>query len=226
MDKEYSPFTMLEAHYWAEAALNMPLHDVEQLQRFLRQRALDVGCDEGVPDVISGMTDRFVDEEREMLRKRMDEQVRRWAIKEQQRIDASDEQIVKAIKKTLKAFESDWDWGGVHRILVDYCHHLGFSTTKTKFAERFARMGIYPKDNTVKVDRSAPPAIFLDEYCGHQFSYQAIVKGLDPYWPSSYQDWKMSNITTNDFIARRKIAETFLRNLVEATMEPPQLLGR
>ena len=217
MESEYRPLSMLDVLYWDKVSRQMPRNDVEQLQRLLQRRALDCGCEEGVPAVISGLTDRFVDEERDEMRKQIAEYVRRQGIIEQQRIDATDEQIVAAIKKTLPDFGSDWDWGGVYRILVDYCNHLGFSATKTKFVERFARMCIYPKDSVVQVERSAPPALYQDDYCGHPFSYQAIQKGVDAYWPASYQDWKTSDITTNDFIARRNIAATFLRNLVRAT---------
>ena len=79
-------------------------------------------------------------------------------------------------------------------------------------------MGIYPKDNVVgDIDRSLPPAIFIDEYNGNPFSYYAIDKGLGAYWPASYNEWKTSDITTNDFIQRRKIATLFLKNLVKAT---------
>lgn len=218
MQQEYRPLSMLDVLYWLKVSKQMPRDDVEQLQRFLRQRALDCGCEEGVSAVISGMTERFADEEREMLRKRMDEYVRRLGIAEQQRIDATDEQIVKAIKWTLNDFESEKDWGGLYRILVDYCQHLGFTATKTVFVRRFAKMGIYPKDEVVKdIDRSLPPAIYKDEYNGNLFSYYAIDKGVGAYWPSSYKDWQTCEITSNDFIQRRKIAAIFLRNLVKAT---------
>ena len=209
---------MLDVRYWDKVSKTMPKSDVEHLQRFLQRRALDCGCEEGVPMVISGMTDRFADEERDMLRSRMDEHIRRLGILEHQRIDALDEQIVKAIKWTLNDFESEKDWGGVYRILVDYCQHLGFTSKKTSFVRRFAKMGIYPKDDVTKdIDRSISPAIYKDEYKGFLFSYYAIDKGVDAYWPASYEDWKTSDIITNDFIQRRKIAAIFLRNLVKAT---------
>ena len=218
MEQEYRPLSMLEVRYWIQASKKMPRDDVERLQRFLRQRALDCGCEEGVSEVISSLTDRFADEEREMLRKRMDEYVRRMGIMEQQRINATDNQIVQAIKWTLKDFESEKDWGGIYRILVDYCQHLGFTATKTNFVRRFAKMGIYPKDNIVKdLDRSLSPAIYKDEYNGNPFSYYAIDKGVGAYWPISYDDWKTSEITTADFIQRKKIATLFLKNLVKAT---------
>ena len=211
---------MLDVLYWDKVSKTMPRDDVERLQRFLRQRALDCGCDDGVPAVISDLTNRFADEEREMLRKRMDEYVRRLGIAEQQSINATDEQIVKAIKWTLKEFESEKDWGGVYRILVDFCQHLGFTATKTSFVRRFAKMGIYPKDDVVKdIERSMTPAIYKDEYDGNPFSYYAIDKGVGAYWPSSYEEWKTSDITSNDFIQRRKIATLFLKNLIRATEE-------
>ena len=220
MLQEYRPLSMLDVLYWQKVSRSMPRDEVEHLQRFLRQRALDCGCDDGVPAVISGMIDRFADEEREMLRKRMDEHIRRLGIAEQQRINATDEQIVKAIKRTLIEFESEKDWGGVYRILVDYCQHLGFTATKTSFVRQFAKMGIYPKDDVVKdIDRSMPPAIYKDEYNGNPFSYYAIDKGVGTYWPSSYEEWKTSDITSNDFIQRRKIANLFLKNLIKATEE-------
>ncbi len=220
MEQEFSPLSMSDARYWLQASKTMPRGDVENLQRFLRQRALDCGYEEGVPAILTSMTARFQDEEMEMLRKRTDEYVRRLGILEQQRIDATDEQIVKAIKWTLKDFESNKDWGGIYRILVDYCHHLGFTSEKTKFVKRFARMGIYPNDNVVKdIDRPCPPAISKDEYCGFVFSYYAIDKGVGPYWPSSFIEWQKSDRTTNDFIARKKIAALFLKNLVKATGE-------
>jgi rubrerythrin len=73
-------------------------------------------------------------------------------------------------------------------------------------------MGIYPKDAVVKdIDRSLSPAIYKDEYNGNLFSYYAIDKGIGAYWPSSYNEWKTSDITSNDFIQRRKIAALFLK---------------
>ena len=218
MQQEYRSLSVLDVRYWAHASRTMPRDDVEQLQRFLRQRALDCGCEEGVSAVISSMTDRFADEERELLRQRMDEHVRRMTILEQQRIDADDEQIVTAIRWTLSAFESEKDWGGIYRILVDYCPHRGFTAQKTSFVRRFAKMGIYPKDNIVKdITHDAPPAIYKEEYYGKPFSYYAIDKGLDPYWPASYREWQTSDIATNDFTQRRKIAALFLKNLLKAT---------
>ena len=218
MQQEYRPLSMLDVLYWQKVSKQMPKDDVEQLQRFLRQRALDCGCEEGVPAVISGMVDRFADEERDMLRKRMDEHIRRLGIVEQKRINATDDQIVNAIKLTLKDFESEKDWGGIFRILVDYCQHLGFTATKTVFVRRFAKMGIYPKDDVLKyIDRTVPPAIYKDEYNGNPFSYYAIDKGVGAYWPVSYDEWKTSDITTNDFLQRRNIAALFLKNLVKAT---------
>ena len=217
--KEYSPLTLSEALHYANLCKKVPREQAETMQRFLMQRALETNVTSpDVTEIIQSITDRFVEEEREMLRKRMDEYVRRLGISEQQRIDATDEQIVKAIKWTLDDFESEKDWGGIYRILVDYCQHLGFTATKTSFVRRFAKMGIYPKDNVVgDTDRSLPPAIFKDEYNGNPFSYYAIDKGLGAYWPASYNEWKTSDITTNDFIQRRKIAALFLKNLVKAT---------
>ena len=220
MQQDYRPLSMLDVLYWDKVSRSMPRNEVEFLQRFLQRRALDCGYEEGVPLVISGMTDRFADEEREMLRKRMDEHIRQISILEKQRIDATDEQMIKAIKWTLPYFESEKDWGGIYRILVDYCQHEGFTATKTSFVRRFAKMGIYPKDDVVKdLDQSVSPAIYKDEYDGKFFSYYAIDKGVGAYWPSSYREWQTSNITTNDFIARRKIASIFLKNLLKATEE-------
>ena len=92
---------------------------------------------------------------------------------------------------------------------------------KTSFVRRFAKMGIYPKDDTVKdIERSLPPAIYKGEYAGNLFSYYAIDKGVGAYWPSSYNEWQKSDITSNDFIQRRKIAALFLKNLLKATEEP------
>jgi len=215
--KEYSPLRMLDVLYWRKVSKQMPRGDVEKLQTFLRQRALDCGCDEGVSAVINGLTERFADEERETMRKVMEERVRRLSIIEQRRIDATDDEIVEAIKMTLPRFKSARDWGGVYCILVEYCHHLGFTKTKTTFVERFARMGIYPTDSVVTVDRSIPPAIYKDEYNDLFCSYSAIDKGVDTYWPLSYEDWQTSNITTKDFIQRRDIAGFFLKNLVKVT---------
>ena len=70
-------------------------------------------------------------------------------------------------------------------------------------------------------DREAFAAVldcpFPVEYNGNLFSYYAIDKGIGAYWPSSYNEWKTSDITSNDFIQRRKIAALFLKNLVKAT---------
>ena len=48
MQQDYKPVTMLELHYWVQASKEMTKENVEKLQNFLRQRALDCGCEEGV----------------------------------------------------------------------------------------------------------------------------------------------------------------------------------
>ncbi len=220
MLQEFSPLSVSDVRYWVKASKTMPRNDVETIQRFLRQRALDCGCEEGVSLLISSMTDRFVDEEREMLRARIDARIRRNEFLEKQRIEATDDQIVKAIKRTLPEFESKKDWGGIYRILVDYCQHLGFTATKTTFVKRFAKMGIYPEDDIVKnIDHTVPPTIYKNEYNGLPFSYYAIDKGVNAYWPPSYKEWETCDENSNDFIARRKIAVLFLKKLIQATEE-------
>ena len=199
-----------------------PRKDAEVLQRFLYQRAAETGgCSPEIIAKISSITDRFRDEENEMLRKIMAEDLRRRGIMDQQKIDASDEQIVKAIKLTLQKFESDRDWGGIYRILVDFCNHLGFKAVKTDFVKRFALMGIYPTDNVVKdLERIVPSAIKGTEWHEHKFSYSAVQKGIDSSWPSSYKEWVECDIMTRDFLDRKSIAKIFLDNLIKATSMP------
>lgn len=216
MNNDCPPLTYDEALSWAKYAGSLPRSDADIVQRGLMKRYVESRCTSlEVWGVINSITDRFVEEDRDMRRKLMMEDLRRRGIVEQEHIEADDDQIVQAVKWTLPKFQSDWDWGGVYRILVDFCD---FPATKTDFVKRFARMGIYPKDNSVKdFERNMPPAIRRTEWCEHQFSYQAIQKGVNPNWPSTYYEWKKSELANRDFTDRRDIAALFLKNLVNAT---------
>jgi hypothetical protein len=131
-----------------------------------------------------------------------------------EKIEADDDQIVQALKLTLPRFQSDWDWGGPYRILVDCCD---FPPGKADFVRRMARMGVYPKDNYPKnLEHSMPPAIRGTEWHDHQFSYQAIQKGVSPDWPDTYYGWMNSDIQDRDFLDRRSIAKIFKDNLLKA----------
>lgn len=218
----YKPITYDEVCHYVNMARNAPRKDAEALQRFLYRRAAETGvCSPEIIAKISSITDRFKDEENEMLRKLMAEDLRRRGIMDQQKIDASDEQIVTAIKLTLPKFESDRDWGGIYRILVDFCNHLGFKAVKTDFVKRFALMGIYPTDKIAKdLVRNVPSAIKGTEWHEHKFSYSAVQKGIDSTWPTSYKEWEESDIINRDFLDRKSIAKIFLDNLIKVTSMP------
>ncbi len=218
MNKEYSPLSYSEARHYTDMTKKMPRDEVEFVQRLLQRRALEAGvCSPDVLEVISSITDRFFEEDREMRRKAIEEDLRKRGVMEQTHIDADDDHIVLAIKWTLPKYHSDWDWGGIYRILVDFCD---FPVTKTDFVRRMARMGIYAQDNYVKnLDHPLPPAIRGTEWHEHQFSYQAVQRGVDPSWPPTYYAWKNSDITTRNFTDRLDIATIFLRNLFKATKE-------
>lgn len=158
MNKEYSPLSYSEARHYTDMTKKMPRDEVEFVQRLLQRRALEAGvCSPDVLEVISSITDRFFEEDREMRRKAIEEDLRKRGVMEQMHIDADDDHIVLAIKWTLPKYHSDWDWGGIYRILVDFCD---FPVTKTDFVRRMARMGIYAQDNYVKnLDHTLPPAI-------------------------------------------------------------------
>lgn len=215
MESRYDPMTYSEVVWWTNKAKTLPRRNAEDVQRFLLSRAAEVGvASPEVLEAISGITVRFVEEDREMRRELMAEELRRLGTLQQEKIDADDDQIVQAMKWTLAKFKSDWDWGGVYRILVDCCD---FPPEKTAFVRRFARMGVYPKDNTVKnLDHALPPAIRGTEWHDHPFSYQAIQKGVSPEWPQTYYGWLNSDIEDRNFTDRREIAKTFKENLIKA----------
>lgn len=218
MNKEYSPLSYSEARHYADMTKKMPRDEAEFVQRMLQRRALEAGVDSSnVLEAISSITDRFYEEDREMRRKAIEADLRKRGVMEQTHIDVDDDQIVQAIRLTLPKFQSNWDWGGIYRILVDFCD---FPATKTDFVRRMARMGIYAQDNFVKnLDRPVPPAIRGTEWHEHPFGYQAVQRGVDPSWPPTYYAWKNIEITTHDFTDRLTIATIFLKNLLKATKE-------
>ena len=213
--KEYAPVTYSEALHYADISKRMTREEVNFMQRVLLQRAFEAGVSsDEVTDIIYGMTARFVDEDNEMRRKAIEDDLRRRGVMQQEDILADDDQIVAAIKMTLPQFQSDWDWAGIYRILVDYCSKCGFKAQKTEFVRRFARMGIYPKDNAVKnIEHPIPPSIRATEWCDHQFSYEAIKKGVSSTWPPTYFAWQKSDLQNRDFLNRKDIATKFLNNL-------------
>lgn len=213
MSKEYTPMTVSEVSHYVEIAKKLPRDEAEIIQRALYMRAIESGCTS--PEIfglIQSISDRFVDEDRQMRREAIENDMRRNGFLKEEHIDVDDDQIISAIRKILPKFKSERDWGGVYRILVDFCD---FPATKADFVRRFARMGIYPDDSFVKIERSMPPTIRGTEWCGHVFSYQAIVKGCPDGWPQTYKGWKISNINSRDFIARFEIATTFLHIIIE-----------
>lgn len=218
MENKYDPMTYSEVLWWAHKARRLPRKDAEDIQRNLLFRAMEVGVSSpDVRDVIDGITDRFVEEDREMRRGLMADEMRRLGIMQQEKIDADDGQIVQAIKWTLPKFNSDWDWGGIYRILVDCCD---FPPGKADFVRKFDCMGIYPKDNSVKdLKHGLSPSIRGTEWYDHQFSYQAIQKGVNAAWPKTYYGWLNSDLTDRNFIARRDIAKKFKENLIKAIKE-------
>ena len=219
MEIKYDSVTLSEALWWAKRSKRVPYPEAKDMQFLLLSRAVEVGVSSpDVMDVINGMLDHFVEEERKMKRELMAEELRRKGILQQEKIDADDDQIVKAIKWTLPKFKSDWDWAGIYRILVDNCD---FPPGKADFVRRMARMGVYPNDDYPKdLVRSMPPAIRGKEWYGHQFSYQAIQKGIKTSWPDAYYGWQNSDIQDRDFLDRRCVAKIFKANLLKAVKEP------
>ena len=210
-----NPLTYEEALSYRDIAAELPRNEAEVIQRALYQRATKdgVSSDKVLP-VINSITKRFVEEEREIIKQCIDERLRKQGIIGLQIIYAEDGQIVEAIKMTLPHFKSDWDWGGIYRILVDTCH---FPSTKTDFVKRMAEIGIYAEDNTVKFSRPIPPSIKKDEYCNHPFSYQNVQKGISTYWPATYQEWLRTPNPDQDLCNRISIATVFYNNLIKVT---------
>lgn len=210
--QEYSPLTLSEVLCYVDLCKNVSRDHAEVMQKFLLRRALGTGVTSSeIMEAIQSITDRFIEEEREMRRKLMAEEMLRRGLTTRQTIDATDDEIVKAIKKTLSKFLSDRDWAGIYRILVDCCD---FPTKLSDFVKRFDQMGIYPSDDVVKgIRRCGIPAISEYEYKGHKFSYQALQKGLSQFWPKTYWEWLNNNCTDRDFINRRNIATAFFNNL-------------
>ena len=214
MNKEYPPLTVSEVSHYVEIAKKLPRDEAETIQRALYMRAVESGCTS--PEIfglIQSISDRFVDEDKQMRREAIDRELRSSGLIRQEYIEIDDDQIVVVIRKTLPKFQNDWDWGGIYRILVDFCD---FPAEKADFVRRFARMGIYPDDNIIKIERSMPPSIRGDEWHGHPFTYQSLQKGVPSSWPKHYNNWMKSDIKTRNFIARREIASTFLANLRDA----------
>ena len=208
-----NPLTYEEALSYRDIAAELPRNEAEVIQRALYQRATKdgVSSDKVLP-VINSITKRFVEEEREIIKQCIDERLRKQGIIGLQMIYAEDDQIVEAIKMTLPHFKSDWDWGGIYRILVDTCQ---FPSTKTDFVKRMAEIGIYAEDNTVKFSRPIPPSIKKDEYCNHPFSYQNVQKGISTYWPATYQEWLRTPNPDQDLCNRISIATVFYNNLIK-----------
>ena len=208
-----NPLTYEEALSYRDIAAELPRNEAEVIQRALYQRATKdgVSSDKVLP-VINSITKRFVEEEREIIKQCIDERLRKQGIIGLQMIYAEDDQIVEAIKMTLPHFKSDWDWGGIYRILVDTCQ---FPSTKTDFVKRMAEIGIYAEDNTVKFSRPIPPSIKKDEYCNHPFSYQNVQKGISTHWPATYQEWLRTPNPDQDLCNRISIATVFYNNLIK-----------
>lgn len=210
--KEYSPITLSEVHHYADLCKRVPRDQAEVMQKFLSQRALETGVTSSeILEAIQSISDRFVFEDRELRRKAIEEDLRRRGTLLQESIDAEDDQIIAAIKKTLPKFQSDRDWGGIYRILVDCC---AFPPNISDFVRRFDNMGIFPKDNCINgIKRRGIPSISEREYYGHRFAYQALQKGINNSWPKTYIGWLNCYITDRDFISRRDLATLFYKNL-------------
>lgn len=211
---KYSPIILSEARHYADLCKNAPRDQAEVMQNFLMRRALETGVtSHEVLEAIQSISNRFAEEDREMRRKAIEEDLRRRGAIALETIEADDDQILAAIKKTLTKFNSDKDWGGIYRILVDCCN---FPSAYSNFVRRFDDMGIYPTDDFVKgIKRCGRPTISVYEYNNHRFSYQALQKGLNSRWPQTYMGWMNSNMTDNNFINRRNIATIFY-NILKA----------
>jgi hypothetical protein len=210
--KEYSPISLSEVQHYVDLCKNVPRDQAEVMQKFLMRRALETGVtSHEVLEKIQSISDRFVEEDKEMRRKLIEEELRRRGTIALEPIEADDDQIVKAIKKTLPKFNSDKDWGGIYRILVECCH---FPPNYSDFVRKFDEMGIFPADNTVKgIKRCGIPAISERDYHNHRFNYQALQKSIENDWPKTYIGWMNSHNTDRDFTSRRDIATIFYKNI-------------
>lgn len=209
---EYKPIDLSEVRHYADLCKKAPREAAEVMQNFLMRRALETGVtSHEILEAIQSISDRFVEEDRAMRKKVIEEELRCRGIIASEPIEANDNQIVAAIKNTLPKFNSDRDWGGIYRILVDYC---SFPPNYSNFLRRFDEMGIYPTDDTIAgIKRCGIPAISEREYYNHKFSYQALQKGINTHWPQTYIEWMNSYKTDRDFIDRRNIATIFYNNL-------------
>ena len=69
MEIKYDSVTLSEALWWAKRAKRVPEQNAKDMQLYMLSRAAEVGVSSPeVMDVISGMLDHFVEEEREMKR--------------------------------------------------------------------------------------------------------------------------------------------------------------
>lgn len=211
--KDYSTMTLSEVRHYVDLCKRGTRDEAEIMQKYLLQRALATGATSSeILEAIQSISDRFVLEDRELRKKAIEEDLRRRGVMNLEPIDADDYQIIKAIKKTLHQFQSSRDWGGVYRILVDFC---AFPPNYSDFVRRFDTMGIYPSDDIVKgVKRMGIPSISEREFNNNRFNYQALQKGIQSDWPQTYIGWMNCHITDNDFICRRNIATSFYKNLM------------
>ena len=81
MKNKYEPISISEAYWWADKAKTMPRKDVETMQRLLFARIVDVGVSSPeVTDIINGMTDRFADEERQIMKQCINERLMKQGV--------------------------------------------------------------------------------------------------------------------------------------------------
>jgi hypothetical protein len=100
MKNKYDPISISEAYWWAGKAKTMTRQNVENVQRLLLARIVEVGVSSPeVTDIINGMTDRFADEERQIMKQCINERLMKQGVLGMQIIYAEDGQIVEAIKK-------------------------------------------------------------------------------------------------------------------------------
>ena len=106
-----------------------------------------------------------------------------------------DEQIDVAITKITNdpIMNSRRDWGGIGRILIDFC---GWPDVKKDFEHKVMRMKQMGFLKNLPADKD--------------FTYQALQAGLSSDWPNSYKEWLIKTDGDNTFEHRREVAKTFL----------------
>lgn len=150
--------------------------------------------------MIDSVERHFIEQDRQQLKEEISQQVNR-AFNEHFRQDGfelSDESVAAAIYATTKYMRNKADWGGLYRILVDYC----------KWPMAYKDFEIRQQKLNLKLSQKIA------------FDYQSLVKGFGRNWPKTYRGWQTYDTSDDPTLDhRRRVATKFLENLKEQGLQ-------